>query len=95
MAPLVISMVPMLQSTSKKSGNVSRNRRSDCIVDVVPSSRMSANVSNVALLFSVVLMQKILFVGTHQGQKRSREGKAGAAGIQEEKSSAVSNLCCS
>ena len=61
MAPLVISMVPMLQSMSKKRGNVSRNRRSGSIKCCVTSSSVSTSVlNNELLVFVLVLIQEML-----------------------------------
>ena len=59
MAPLVISMVPMLQSTSKKSGNASRNRRSGSITHGVMSSSVYTTVFAVALVVFTVVIQKV------------------------------------
>lgn len=95
MAQLEISTVPMLQSTSRKSGNVSRNRRSGSIIHCVTCSSVYTTAFQCCAEDIPCSYAKRLFVGTCQGQKGSWEGKAGSASIQKEKSSTLPNLCCS
>lgn len=58
MALRVISMAPILRTTSKKSGNESRDRRSGCIVHLFNLGSVFSVVSSLIWLICVVLMQK-------------------------------------